>query len=276
MLPELGRLFLGPEEDLSKEKARRLVMIDNILNKSTFENRRVIWNRLNHRYFKACPEWIVPGLVKAAGAGLSSADFISLSFLYYVLRDRVTYDFIMSTVWNRWSLGLTNINTSDYVEFLNSNLEIAPGLKTWRETTRKGLAKNTLAALRDFGLLTGAAIKHIQRPTISTETTYHLLAILWAEGNRGRAILEARDWKLFLWNEADVTNALVRLAQLGWVKFERGGQTVILEMIRLPEIFNRDKKDERDKEKAPFCSSDPLHPATVGSPCKNPESSHVE
>ena len=236
MLPEFYRLITGLGKDHSKAIAKELIFASNILNKNTYENRRAIWNRLNHRYFKINSEWIVNRFVKASAYGIGSNDFISLSYLYYALRDRVTYDFVDSTVWSKWNSGITTIDPGDFINFLNNAQEKAPELNSWRETTRNKMASITLSALRDFGLLSGTAIKHIQRPTISSETVFHLLAILWAEGKRGRALLEAEDWKLFLWNDTDTTNALIRLSQLSWIKFERGGQTVILEMIRTPEI----------------------------------------
>jgi len=235
LISELFGLLSSTCGDFSKQNIKNLIFNQNILNKNTFENRRVIYNRLNHRYFNICCQWIAPNLVKAQAAGIHSSEFISLSYLYYALRDRITYDFVVSTIWQKWKAGLTNISTRDFLEFITINLGEAPEIKNWRETTRDRLAKNTLTALRDFGLLGGTAIKHIQRPTISAETTYHLLSILWAEGKRGIEILETPDWKLFLWNDTDTTNALVRLAQLGWIKFERGGQTVTLDLVRVPE-----------------------------------------
>jgi hypothetical protein len=234
MISELNILLSLINGDFSKPNIRNLIINQNVLNKNTFENRRVIYNRLNYRYFSICPGWIVSNLVKAADAGIHSAEFLSLTYLYFAIRDRITHDFIISTIWQKWVSGITSIGPNDFMQFLSAAQDASPELKKWRETTRNKMASITLSALRDFGLLSGTAIKHIQRPTISLETTYHLLSILWAEGKRGIEILESPDWKLFLWNETDTTNALVRLAQLGWVKFERGGQTVILDLIRLP------------------------------------------
>jgi len=234
MLPELHRLLMAISPVYSIQKARELIFINNVLSKKTYENRSAIWHRLHHRYFQSA--WIASCLSEAATSGIDTTDFTSLSYLYYALRDRLTYDFVTKSVWERWSRENTNISAGDFLEFINENKPENPELAKWRETTLIRLARNNLAALRDFGLLTGTAIKHIQRPTISAETVYHLLAILWAEGKRGYLLLQTDDWKLFLWNETETTDALIRLSQLGWIKFERGGQTVILEMIRMPEI----------------------------------------
>jgi len=244
MLPELHRLLMALGPVYSLGKAKEFIYEKNVLNKKTFDNRNAVWHRLNHRYFKVQIPWIVSSLNEVATSGITSSNFISLSYLYYVLRDRLVHDFVITQIWELWCSGVTNISNSDFSKFINENRLENVELTKWRETTLNRLARNNLSALRDFGLLAGTAIKHIQRPTITPETVYHLLAILWAEGKRGRAILEAEDWKLFLWNDADTTHSLVHLSQLGWIKFERGGQTVILDMIRTPESMGKKVDDQ--------------------------------
>ena len=64
-----------------------------------------------------------------------------------------------------------------------------------------------------------------------------LSCVLLAEGHHGRAVIEAPDRRLFLWSEEDTARALADLAQRRWVRFGyRGGRTVILETIRVPEV----------------------------------------
>jgi hypothetical protein len=58
----------------------------------------------------------------------------------------------------------------------------------------------------------------------------HLVRLLHREGLRGKALLDAADWRLFLWESADVTNSLSALAQLGELRFERSGSTVMLDV----------------------------------------------
>lgn len=78
-------------------------------------------------------------------------------------------------------------------------------------------------------MLRGVQHKHIQKPSIPKETAYHLFFILTAEGLKGRAVLESPAWKLFLWSENDVSVAFLELSQQGRLRYERAGQTVILE-----------------------------------------------
>jgi hypothetical protein len=58
--------------------------------------------------------------------------------------------------------------------------------------------------------------------------------LLDREGMRGRALVEARDWHLFLWDVQDTVQALGGLAQRGDIRFERSGRTVILEIPQHP------------------------------------------
>jgi hypothetical protein len=96
------------------------------------------------------------------------------------------------------------------------------------------VAGNVLSALRDFGLLTGVQRKTVQRPVVAQEVVLHLCRLLDAEGLRGRTLLEARDWRLFLWDVQDTSQALAQLAQRGELRFERSGRTVELDVPRHP------------------------------------------
>src|SRR5262249_33840960 len=138
-------------------------------------------------------------------------------------------------IWTKWQDGVTNIDSSDVLSFLEELAQQNAHIKSWRQSSVEKLASNTLSALRDFGLLKGKVRKHIQRPTISSEAVFHVLCIVIAQGKQGRGILEAPEWRLFLWNKSDVSNALNTLAQLKWIRFEKAGHSVILHLVRIPE-----------------------------------------
>lgn len=207
-----------------------------ILGKPAFQSRARIWRALRHRYFVPECEWCERCLAEASKGGAGSPEFASLAYLYFALRDRLTFEFVTDLVWRRWNQRATVLGRDDFLAFLDDAAESHPQLRKWKESTRKKLATNTLAALRDFGLLRGARKRQIQRPRITQETVFHLLCILHAEGLEGRAILEAPDWRLFLWSAADVARSLSELSQRGWIRFEKGGRMVIVELIREPGV----------------------------------------
>jgi hypothetical protein len=204
--------------------------------RASFENRQRIWDCIHYRYFAPGIAWVSAGLATATMSGVGSPDFASLAYLYFSLRDHLTFALVTEVLWERWRTRSLAISVADVLEFLDGESKNHPAIKKWSPSTRTKVAQSTLAALRDFGVLNGIYSKQIQRPAVAPETVFHLLCVLFAEGRHGRAVIEARDWRLFLWSEDDAAKALAELAQRRWIRFERGGRTVILELIRTPEV----------------------------------------
>jgi hypothetical protein len=193
------------------------------------ETRRRVWDTLHWRYFAwDPPRWVLADLAAAARWHVTDPRFVGLVYLHYARRDRATFDFVTEELWSRWQRKTRSVGRDDVMHFLavHANGRAAG----WRESTRLKVAGNALTALRDFGLLAGVQRKTLQRPVIAPEVVLHLCRLLDAEGLRGRTLLEARDWRLFLWDTPDVSRALAELAQRAEVRFERSGQTVVLEI----------------------------------------------
>jgi hypothetical protein len=236
LVEEIFGVFQAVRKGLPLENVRKSILDGAILRKSSFETRRKIMNAVSHRYFWPQSEWTVRNLAEATEAGVRSPAFVSLAYLYYALRDRLTFEFIVGPVWERWRNRSTSLSSAEFLAFLEEQSINEPLIKKWRESTRNKLASNALTALREFGLLHGIYSKQIQKPATSPETTFHLLCVLLAEGQEGRSVVEARDWRLFLWSESEVAHALGELSQKRWIRFEKSGRTVMLELVRRPEV----------------------------------------
>ena len=177
------------------------------------------------------PYWIGSALSQAAASGNQSPEFVSLAYLYFAFRTRLAFLFVTRFVWEQWQAGLTRLTHRDAMRFIYQLAEEETQIQAWHEATKKKMASMLLSSLRDFGLLKGTQTRHIQRPSIALPTAYHLLCILWAEGKSGLEIINDPAWRLFLWHEADITQALTQLDQLGALRFEKSGQTVILHLV---------------------------------------------
>ncbi|HEY9651172.1 MAG TPA: BrxA family protein, partial [Coleofasciculaceae cyanobacterium] len=234
-------LFSAVRNGLPLADVRASVVAGEVIQKRSYQTRRKIWDAISRRYLSVCAEWVGGSLAEASESGLQSAEYLSLAYLYFALRDRLVFDFVTQVVSDKWQRQATAIDRYDVLEFLKQQADEFPQINRWRESTLQKLASNALSSLRDFGVVRGIRKKYIQRPTIASETVFHLLCILMAEGLRGQAILSAPDWRLFLWSETEVASALSELAQKRWIRFERVGRTVILEMIRMPEVPNEPK-----------------------------------
>lgn len=226
-------IFREYAENTDKNCLQNRVLTDNITHKKSFYSRENVW-RIYFQRYNGCPSWIKQTIAHSALHGVKSPEFASLAYLYFILHERLVYDFIIEDLWNRWTNKKVSIETKDAQQFIFSKKKEVPVISSWSESTILRCSRSMLTALRDFGLIRGTNKKTLQRPSVSHETVYQLLCILYAEGYRGYNLISSQDWRIFLWNESDVIEALRRLAQLQWIRFERSGSTIMLEFVRLP------------------------------------------
>jgi hypothetical protein len=214
------------------DEVRNACLTGRLLRQPARETRHRIWEALHWRYFAwNPPRWVLADLAEAAKGDATGRHFVGLAYIHYARRDRLTFDFVTHRLWAAWKGKALDMRRDDVLDFLADYESHDAAVKKWRETTRKKLAGNVLSALRDFGLLTGVQRKVLQRPAVAPEVTLHLCRMLDREGLRGRAVLEARDWRLFLWEVHDTSLALAHLAQRGEIRFERSGRTVVLDVL---------------------------------------------
>lgn len=236
LVNETYALFNGIYMGMPLADARQAILEAGIVRKTSHETRRKIWDAIRHRYLKVYPHWIAYSLAEASQFGPESSEYLSLSYLYFILRDRLVFSIVTELIWDKWQQQTTTIERGDVIQLLEKIAEDHPQIKRWRESTRLRLASSILATLRDFGVLKGIRKKHILPPLVAPTTVLHLLCILLSEGLEGRKILEAPDWRFFLWTEIDVARAFGELAQQQWIRFEKSGNTVILELKQLPGV----------------------------------------
>ena len=236
LIEESSLIFQSHDERYTIHDFRNEVVHGQILPHASYHTRRTIWNHIYKRYFKHGNEWVIQSLIESTKAGKDSVDFLSLLYLYYVLRDRFTFMFITERLWSIWDSKTISIGTEDVREYLEEISEDFIEVTHWRESTKIKLAHNTVRSLTAFGLLKGKTRKTIQQPSISDEAIFHLLCILWDEGFRGKQIFEALDWRIFLFSESKISYALNKLSMLGWIRFEKSGSTVMIDLVREPKV----------------------------------------
>ena len=78
--------------------------------------------------------------------------------------------------------------------------------------------------------MTGTKHRTISRPPVVPRTAFHLVRLLKLEGLSGKEILEAKDWRIFLWDEQDVSRMLTKLSREKWIRYEKSGNIVNLEI----------------------------------------------
>jgi len=229
LIPEATQLISALVDGVTVQEVRARALEGDLFPQRARSTRIRIWKSLNQRYLTHGILWVVDALKKAYSIGPQSQELVLLLYLHYALRDRLTYDFVTDILWTRWHSQQLGVTTDDLKNVLDEAGASQPKIERWSQHTRDRLASSIIAALRDFGILTGIQKKTIQRPMLPLLIAEHILRILIAEGHRGMDILRDSTWRLFFLKEHEVSDVLGKLAQQRIVRFERVGNTVVLE-----------------------------------------------
>lgn len=214
----------------SSDKVRRDLADGVILGRYAYSTRMALWKIFRTRYLNISDPWVRSELILASRPGPESPEFISLLYLYFLLRDKLAFEFVTDLVWEKWQTHDLSIGSEDCSRFLTRlSLEHDSLPKVTAESKGK-LIRNTVSTLQDFGLVTGTKHRVISRPSIAQRTALHLVRLLNEEGLSGKGIVEAKDWRVFLWDHQDISRMLARLSQQKWIRYEKSGHIVILEI----------------------------------------------
>ena len=211
-------------------KIRRDLADGVILGNYAFSTRMALWKIFRVRYLNISDPWVHSELISASRHGPESPEFISLLYLYFILRDRLAFEFVVETVWSKWLAHDLSIGSEDCSRFFTELLQQNEIIQKVTSESKGKLIRNTISTLHDFGLVTGKKHRVISRPPIVLRTAFHIVRLLLLEGLSGKEIVESKDWRIFLLDQHDVSRMMTKLSQEKWIKYEKSGSIVILEV----------------------------------------------
>jgi len=212
------------------DKVRRDLADGIILGKYAYSTRMALWKIFRVRYLNISDSWVHSELVSASRHGPESPEFISLLYLYFILRDKLAFEFVVEAIWSKWLAHDLSIGSEDCSRFFMQLSQENDSLPKITAESKGKLIRNTVSTLKDFGLVTGMKHRTISRPPVVPRTAFHLVRLLTLEGFSGKEIVEARDWRIFLWDQQDISRMLGQLSQEKWIRYEKSGSIVILEI----------------------------------------------
>lgn len=211
-------------------KVRKDLLDGVILGNFAYNTRYTLWKVFRTRYLNIPDPWVLSELTTVSRQGSQSPEFISLLYLYFILRDKLAFDFVVGSVWQKWMKSELLVGSEDFSLFYDRLSHEHPRLQKITSASKKKLISNTISTLTDFGLTSPGKHRSISRPPVAPRTAFHLARLLALEGRSGKEILEARDWRIFLWDQQDISRMLNKLAQEKLIRYEKSGRIVIFEI----------------------------------------------
>jgi hypothetical protein len=102
----------------------------------------------------------------------------------------------------------------------------------WADSTRIEVARHLLAALRDFGILTGAVRKELSRPSLSIAGFSYVAFRLHEGGASSRALVNSPVWRRWLLDQGRVAGLFYEAARNGLLRYSSAGSTVRVDWLK--------------------------------------------
>ena len=103
---------------------------------------------------------------------------------------------------------------------------------SWADSTRIEVARHLLAALRDFGILTGAVRKEFSRSSLSIAGFSYVAFRLHESGASSRALQTSPVWCRWLLDRGRVTELFHEAARNGLLRYSSVGSAVRVDWLQ--------------------------------------------
>lgn len=229
LINETYAVFSGWDFDVSKAENFDRVREENPIGARSKNWARDIAWVLNRRFDPAGRDRT---LVELAKAGMDQDSWKPI-LLFHMTRDEfLLRDFLVNWIYDQFAQGAFCLSTADVVTYLQT-LSKKKGIEwsgQWSEKTTARVASGLLKIASDFGLLKGTIRREFNSYHLpETSFLYLLQAIAETESN-ARRIVDARDWRLFLLDPADVERELLRLHQFRKLDYQAAGSLAQLKL----------------------------------------------
>ncbi len=153
--------------------------------------------------------------------------------------DELLAAFAEGPLFRWWEAGRVAVDLNEVVEWL-AHLAAQGDTPQWTDTVRIKVARGLLAALRDFGILTGAVRKEFSRASLSIAGFGYVAFRLHESGASSRALLASPVWRRWMLDEGRVTELFHEAARNGLLRYSSAGSSVRVDWLQesLPEVVH--------------------------------------
>ncbi len=154
---------------------------------------------------------------------------VVVPFYYWITAraETILYRFASEELYSMARSGAVGVGTSDVTNWITKTCKQEG--KVWSDIVIIKVARAMLAALRDFGVLSGASKKSIAASHLSLEA---FALIAWCLRNQledNRDLKSHPDWRLFLVSPENVERLLLEAHQHGWLHYQVAGAVTRIE-----------------------------------------------
>jgi hypothetical protein len=171
--------------------------------------------------------WRPLGVLERAGWGAER--LLNIHYYAAAAAEPLLWDFVVDVLAERQLLERTEVRTADVLRFLRHAPENRFVGRRWTASVSTRVARGLLAALRDFGVLAGAAKKRLAPLYLPVESFALLAMIRSLLGHRGKQSLGDPCWRLFFLSESAVERFFIEAQQRKLLEYHAAGSVIRIE-----------------------------------------------
>lgn len=170
-------------------------------------------------------------LVRLAQRGCTLRDWKPL-LLWHMTRDEfLVRDFLINWLYEQYKDGAFRVRSEEVVPYLEQLPERDVEVDNqWSESTLNRVASGLLRIAADFGLLEGKQVREFTSFHLSDLALMYLLHALDEARSNANQIIDAPDWKMYMFGREEVERELFRLHQYRELHYEVAGSLAQLSL----------------------------------------------
>lgn len=222
MLDDTRHLLEVWDDDLDSESNLSRIADANLLGKPSRKRSDDVLLRI------LAPRFVAPGpdIVPALRELRNDPKAFREACYYETARDeKLLASFAEGPLWRWHNAGRVGV-TVDEVKLWLESLTKEGKLPEWTDTVRTKVARGLLAALRDFGVLSGMARKQFNRPSMTPKGFGYIAFREHQQGASARRVVESPIWHRWLLDDHWVHNLLSQVDRLGLLDYAHAGSAV--------------------------------------------------
>lgn len=182
---------------------------------------------LRQRYFDNLE--IGTALVTLVQGGAPAQWVDPLLYYYSVQNDETLRAIVLEVIATRQMSGRSDLTPEQVMSAIRGWVAEGKTTTSWNDETIGRVARNAIAALRDYGLLEGKQTKSISSIYLPVESFAFLAFDLWIRLRSGEKVLHSPEWKLFLLPLQAVERFFLEAHQERLLSYDVAGSVVRLE-----------------------------------------------
>lgn len=197
---------------------------ENLFGKASRSRVEAILRIFYQRYL--VDETVARALVYLVDKNFPSEGLNRILFFHATQSDRLLHDVVTDFLASMHEVGRYEVGTNDVKAWISRQIREGKTQGEWSDATITRCARETLATLRDFGILQGAVKKRLAPSFIPVEAFAYIALYLKQRQPSGTKLIRDPEWQLFFLPDKAVERLFVEAHQAHLLEFYAAGSII--------------------------------------------------